>query len=56
MATPFCECDDVHDAAAEAVEAINARLARRGLQLAPESELRWKLADLLGSADVVEVG
>ena len=55
MGAPFCECDDVHDAAAEAVEVISARLARRGLQLAPGSELRWQLADALGSAEVVEV-
>lgn len=33
---PFRECDDVYDAAAGAVRAINARLARRGLQLVPD--------------------
>jgi hypothetical protein len=36
MAGLFHDCDDIHDAAADAVRAINARLSRRGLQLVPE--------------------
>jgi hypothetical protein len=33
--TPFVHCDDVHDAANDAISGIEARLAIRGMQLAP---------------------
>ncbi len=54
-AYPFHRCDDVHDAAAQAIEAITARLARRDLQLAAPDALRDLLAGALQLADVVEV-
>jgi hypothetical protein len=48
MAEPFHDCDDIHDAAADAVRAINARLGRRGLQLVPEA---WQpLRELIAAA------
>ena len=55
--TSFCAADDTHDAAADAIRAINARLSRRGLQLEPASfdALREQLADDLQLAVVVEV-
>jgi hypothetical protein len=33
--TPFDHCDDVHDATSDAISGIEARLAIRGMQLAP---------------------
>lgn len=53
-AHPFHRCDDVHDAAAQAVEAIEGRLAPRGLQLTGPDALRDLLAAALQLADVVE--
>jgi hypothetical protein len=48
MAEPFHDCDDIHDAAADAVRAVNARLRHRGLQLVPE---HWQpLQDLIAAA------
>lgn len=49
MADPFHNCDDVHDAASDAVRAINERLRARGLQLVPEAfdSLRYALAEEL---------
>ena len=35
MADLFASCDDIHDAAADGIRAINQRLSRRGLQLEP---------------------
>ena len=48
MATPFYEADDIHDAATDAVRALNHRLERRGLQLIPEHF--GPLRDLLAAA------
>jgi hypothetical protein len=47
MTDPFYECDDIFDAAADAVRTINANLARRGLQLVPDDA--WTLRDALVS-------
>ena len=55
MLHPFCECDDIYDAAADAVRAINARLARRALQLVPEDAEALREA-LVGGLQVSEVG
>ena len=52
---PFHRCDDTHDAAAQAVEAIAARLAPRGLQLTGPDALRDLLAAALRLATVEEV-
>jgi hypothetical protein len=56
MPHPFYECDDIYDAAADAVRAINARLSRRGLQLSPDdaSTLRDALVSALQSTEVEE--
>lgn len=53
---PFRECDDVYDAAAGAVRAINARLARRGLQLVSDDAeaLRVSLVGGLQDSEVEE--
>lgn len=53
----FYEADDLHDAANDAAAAINARLDRRGLALAPDEfeALRDAIALVLQSACVVEV-
>lgn len=57
MGDPFGHCDDTWDAAVDGVRAINARLSRHGLQLAPASfeALRDTIAGALGLAEVVEV-
>jgi hypothetical protein len=48
MPEPFRDCDDIHDAATDAVRAVNARLGRRGLQLVPE---HWEpLRELVAAA------
>jgi hypothetical protein len=52
MALPFHDCDDIHDAAADAVRALNARLARRGLELAATDALREVIAGALQLAEV----
>lgn len=52
--TPFAECDDVHDAAADAIRAIDARLARRDLKLQDQIGLSAKFADMLGDAYVCD--
>lgn len=54
----FHHADDLHDAANEAAAAINARLDRRGLALAPDDfeALRDAVALALQPACVVEVG
>ena len=56
MTAPFYECDDIYDATAEAVRAINARLARRSLQLVSDdaSALRDALVSALEATDVEE--
>ena len=56
MTAPFRECDDVYDAAAGAVRAINARLARRGLQLVSDDAeaLRESLVGGLQESEVEE--
>lgn len=53
----FYEADDLHDAANDAAAAINARLSRRGLALAPDDfeAVRDAVALALQSACVVEV-
>lgn len=53
----FYEADDLHDAANDAAAAINARLDRRGLALAPDDfeALRDAVALALQTAEVVEV-
>lgn len=57
MACLFPEADDIHDAARGAVDAINARLGRRGLQLEPSDweALRDAVVAALADAEVVEV-
>lgn len=54
MAQPFCEADDVWDAAADSTRAINARLNRLGLQLEPSGfeALRHTIAGILSLAEV----
>jgi hypothetical protein len=56
MPHSFCECDDIYDAAADAVRVINARLARRALQLVPEDAeaLREALVGGLQDSEVEE--
>lgn len=56
MTAPFRECDDIYDAAADAVRAINARLACRGLQLVAEDAeaLRDDLVSVLQTGEVEE--
>lgn len=56
MPHSFCECDDIYDAAADAVRAINARLARSALQLVPEDAeaLREALVGGLQDSEVDE--
>lgn len=53
----FPAADDVHDAAADAVRCIDARLSRRGLQLGPSDweALRDAVVEALGDAEVVAV-
>lgn len=48
------ECDDVHDAAADVIRAIDARLARRDLKLQDQIGLSAKFADMLGDAYVCD--
>jgi hypothetical protein len=50
----FCECVDTHDTAHFAVVAIKDQLRQRGLALdeTAESDLKFKIADLLGSFDL----
>jgi inhibitor of KinA sporulation pathway (predicted exonuclease) len=52
----FRDCDDVYDAASDAIRAINARLGRRGLQLEGASfeALRDALTAALRLAEVEE--
>jgi hypothetical protein len=52
MAYPFHECDDVHDAAADALRVITDRLARRDLRLTAPDALRDLLAAALQLAEV----
>ena len=54
MAEPFHDCDDIHDAASDAVRALNTRLSRRGLQLVPEAwqPLREVIAAVLPLVEV----
>jgi hypothetical protein len=47
-ASPFGNCDDTHDAAAQAVEAINDRLSRLELGLTAESQA--SLCDVIARA------
>ena len=57
MACSFYEADDIHDAAGDASDAINARLGRRGLQLEPSDwqTVRDAVLEALGDAAVVNV-
>lgn len=48
MPMPFYEADDIHDAATDAVRALNHRLERLGLQFIPEHF--GPLRDLLAAA------
>lgn len=54
MAQPFCEADDVWDAAADSARAINTRLNRLGLQLChcAFDALRHTIAGALSLAEV----
>lgn len=54
QASLLCECVDTHDTAHFALTAVKDQLAQRGLTLdeAAESDLRFKIADLLGSFDL----
>jgi hypothetical protein len=55
MGLPFHRCDDVHDAAAQAVEAIEGRLAGLDLRLTDRDALREAIAGALELATVEEV-
>jgi len=50
----LCECVDTHDTAHFALDAIKDQLKQRGLALdeTTESDLKFKIADLLGSFDL----
>jgi hypothetical protein len=52
---PFTDCDDTHDAAAQAVEALEGRLAGLDLRLTDRDALRDLLAAALRLAMVEEV-
>jgi hypothetical protein len=52
--TPFVRCDDAHDAASDAISVIEARLAARGIQLAPgcADDIKAAMAAALEGAEV----
>ena len=49
---PLRECDDVHDAAEDALRAVSTRLARLNLQLHSQDEVRSAFVAALSAAEV----